>query len=241
MQGKKKKPGAFEPLTPQETAFALAVCDGAKLGQAAKLAGYSSERNQAWQRRHKPHIAAFIEKTLQERVQASTRTFAKRLAAKGDLQARTLKELELLAFSDVRQFVHWKREPAVNAHGEVTGIETDVQLRDSAEIPPEAARVIKRVTRRDGLMQVEMHDKQSALFILAKTLGMLSEASAPPETPRLVAADQNAMEAARRVAFMLAMAKHNLPPLIEGKAIEERVESRVDDSLDSKTIDETKP
>jgi hypothetical protein len=52
-------------------------------------------------------------------VKADTRRRARREKTKEALRDRVLAELEQIAFADVRDVMHWRREPVMSPDGEV--------------------------------------------------------------------------------------------------------------------------
>ena len=226
-----RKPKTLNPSRPlpdpKRENFAQAVANGMKPAEAHKLAGFTGKSAAAtWQLRHAPDIVARVEELLDARVKASARTFARRQKKTGDLLARSIKELEAIAFQDVRELVDWRREPVTSPDGSVT-IEDRLTIRDSAALPAEAAKAVKGVFLKSGAVRLEMHDKRAALETLIKTL---TGADAAMQTPQVTVNQVNigsmsALDVARRVSFLLAKAdaeRARLPPLIEGKAVQDR-------------------
>lgn len=76
---------------------------------------------------------------------------------------RVVAELGKIAFSDIRQFAKWKG--------------TQVNFKSSDEIDAEAAAAIRKVsssyTENGQTLNLELHDKISALRLLAKHVGLL--------------------------------------------------------------------
>ena len=97
------------------------------------------------------------------------------------------------------------REPVLSADGEVLETADRVSVLPSNRLSVDAAASIKNVFTKSGQVRVEMHDKQSALLALAKHLRLFEEESAPTLTLNQVnMGGMNAIEAAQRVAFLLA-------------------------------------
>lgn len=197
-------------------AFALAVARGSKLGDAYLAAGFTCKqanaRNRGYHLRHKPDVDARVKSLLVERVKADSRTFARRQKVKGDLLDATLKRLADIAHTDLRELLAWKDEPVVNADGEVTGTRQRLILRDSQSISPAAATLLKGAFLKAGELRIETHDQRAALVDLAK---LLKGSDALPPTQNVTLNQVNigqlgAVEAAQRVAFMLAAAGRTL-------------------------------
>lgn len=215
------------PLAPKREVFALAIARGHKLHEAHKLAGFEGKSQAAaWQLRHSPDVDARVRKLLEDRVRDDTRAFHRRQKSKGDLLDRAMKELEAIAFVDIREVIDWRRHAVTNADGEVTEITEDVQVRDAASIPASAAKAIKGVFLKSGKLRVEMHDKRQALVDIVKALSgsdaALQGSTINVQQINLGATD--ALEAAKRVSFLMAAARSREPakpePLtIEGEAV----------------------
>ena len=177
--------------------------------------------------RNAPDVAARIQWVLKERVEAETRTYARRQKSRGDLLARALSKLDDIMSTDLREVVDWRREAVTNAAGEVTGISETVAVKDAAKISPKAASAIKGVFMKAGQVRIEMHDQRAAAVEIIK---LLSGSDAQPTTNVTVNQTNigatDALDAARRVAFLLGAAMSRLPaaqaatsPLtIEGEA-----------------------
>lgn len=223
-----------KPLpNPREEAFALAVSRGARLGDAYRAAGYTGKAANANQHgydiRHRPHVAARVEQLARDRVGSENRQFARRQKVKGDILDEAVKRLASLAFTDVRELLAWHQEPVVNADGEVTGTKQRLVIKDSSAISPEAATLLKGAFLKAGELRIETHDQRAALVDLVRLLKGSDAAPANNVTVNQVNVGQlSALDAAQRVAFMLAAAGRSLaaapvvePVTIEGKAKEE--------------------
>ncbi len=196
--------------------FAQAIADGAKLADAYKAAGFNAkEANRTqfgYQLRKRPEIAARIQAVLEERVQSGTRRFARRQKGSGDLLARVVKELEDIAFQDVREIVDWRREAVMNAAGEVIDMRETMQLRDSAKLTPSAAKAVKGVFRKGDSLRLELHDKRAALETLAKILKGDDVATTQTTTNvQINVGAAGAVDAVQRIAFLLASATSRQP------------------------------
>ena len=216
-----------KPLAPRREAFALAIVKGMKLQDAHKAAGYDGKTHAAaWQMRHSPDIDARIQALLGERVKADARQFARRQKVHGDILDNAVKRLAEMAFTDVRELIAWKAEPVINADGEVIGERPRLVLRDSADISPAAATLIKSAFLKAGEIRVETHDQRSALVDLVKLLK--GSDAAPPSSVTVNQVNVGAVDAvtaAQKVAFLLAAAAARAPapptaaPLIEGERV----------------------
>ena len=214
-----------QPLSPLREAFALAIVNGAKLKEAHIAAGFKGKSAAAASDlRRATDVDARIRWMLSERVKADTRTFIRRQKSKGDLLSRVVKELEDIAFQDIREVVDFRREAQTNAKGEVTGVVDVVQVRDSAKLSPAAAKAIKGVFLKSGALRVEMHDKRAALEALAKILkGDDVQPAGNITVNQMNVGQTDALDAARRVAFMLSALQGKplqAPRTIEGEAVQ---------------------
>lgn len=205
--------------------FAVLVANGRTLKDAHKLAGFEGKSNTLPARlRYEPDVDARVTALLQERVDASTRIFARRQKKHGDTLQWAIKELEAIASVDPGEIFNWKRVSVLNAAGEVTGERHDVQVQDSAKLSPAARKAIKGVFLKGDNLRVETHDKAAALVSLIKVLTG-SDADKPNVTINQVNVGQvSAEDAARRVAFLLAAGRASMdaqPAIktIEGSAV----------------------
>jgi len=148
-----------EPLTDMERQFCLEYLIDLNRSAAARRAGYSlrSARQLAHKLYRQPRIRAEIDRLMAER--------ARRTEITAD---RVLRELEQLAFSDVRNF-------RVSDSGKLT-------VRGDAEsIASRAVQSIKRVRRvdEDGIttttIELRLWSKPEALRLAMQHLGMLRQ------------------------------------------------------------------
>ena len=202
-----------DPLDPKREAFCAAVVNGLKLRDAHKVAGYTGQSQQAaWNLRHTPEVDARIQALLKSRVSAQAVAFARRQKGSGDLLARVVKELEDIAFQDVREIVDWRREAVMNAAGEVIDMRETMQLRDSAKLTPSAAKAVKGVFRKGDSLRLELHDKRAALETLAKILKGDDVATTQTTTNvQINVGAAGAVDAVQRIAFLLASATSRQP------------------------------
>ena len=133
-----------------------------------------------------------------------------------------IRQLEALAYSDVRDVVQWDKEAIVNSDGDVTGFKHVMQITPSRLLTPEQAAMVKGVTTKAGELKFDAIDRLQALAHLARVLGMVA-----PDAPNVVnntqmnigqvnmTGEQSALEAARRLAFALERAARAGPLVIE--------------------------
>ena len=125
--------------------------------QAAIRAGYSARtaRQMGAENLSKPVIAEAVEEARRELAERA-----------GIERGQIIEELKRLARSDIRDSAFWDK--------------TDMTLRNSDDLPPDAARAIREVTETITRTEdattvrrsVKLHDKLGALRDLAKILGM---------------------------------------------------------------------
>lgn len=86
-------------------------------------------------------------------------------------------ELAILASSDITQVMSWDEQGRVS-------------LKDAADVPAHVRRGIKKVkvtpTRMGNAIEVEMHDKVSALRMLAKHHGLLEPGLEKTDRPSVL-------------------------------------------------------
>jgi hypothetical protein len=122
-----------------------------------------------------------------------------------------IRELERLAFNDIRDLVQWDKRAVLDDDGQVVGFEDIMVVKPSRLMTPDQAASVRSVTTKAGQLKVETHDKLGALEKLAKVLGLYVEPTAPPVSQSVTVNQMNfnsdnALEAARRLAFALAKA-----------------------------------
>ena len=139
-------------LTPKQERFVAEYLVDLNATAAARRAGYS-DPSYGRQVITKPHVAAAID--------AAKAARARRVEITAD---RVLQELGNIAFADMRELCRWDGER--------------VTLVPSAELTEEQAAAIRtvrarRTTKRGGtVVEVQSHDKVSALKVLADHVGV---------------------------------------------------------------------
>ncbi len=136
---------------------------------------------------------------------------------------RLIRELERLAYADARDVVQWDRKPQLDDQGNVVGFIDEMNVTPSHLLTKDAAAQIRSITTKSGMLKVEVHDKLTALRDLAKVLGLLQDAAPPPPsnvTVNQVNIGDNALEAARRLAFALEKAAQAAPLLTVDHALD---------------------
>jgi hypothetical protein len=198
--------------------FCWAIVQGHRLGPAYEMAGFTGKSPRlAWELRHKPCIDARITWLLAQRIEADTR--ARRRADQNitDARLRLIRELERIAYSDVRDVVQWDREAELDRDGNVIGFKDTMKVTPSRRLTRCQAAQVKSVTTKSGSLKIEVHDKLGAIAQLAKILGVAPEPQ--PQTTHNtqvnvgqvnVGQKDNALETMRRIAFAIALANERL-------------------------------
>jgi hypothetical protein len=139
---------------------------------------------------------------------------------------RLIRELERIAFYDPRDFVQWERRPKFEEDEQLIGFEDVMIVTPSGKLTADQAAAVRSVTTKSGYLKFETHDKLDALEKLATVLGVYQEPAVPPVTQSLTVnqvhfGGDNALEAARRLAFALAKLSRTGAPgqVIEGHAV----------------------
>jgi len=215
--------GAVDPSKPlantRRELFAQMISEGIPAQVAYKRAGYTGGDDARWDMRRSPEVDLRVNWLLEERIREQTRARHRREKKLDDLRTRVLRELERVAFSDARDIVQWDRRPVIDADGNVTRFEDVIVPTPSRLLNADQAAQVRSVTTKGGGLRFEAHDKLQALDKLAKILGLFQES--PPistQTVNNVQVNQvnlgsdNALEAARRLAFALAKAQQLQSP-----------------------------
>lgn len=203
------------------------VAQGVPVRDAYQRAGYKGGDVARTELRRDPDIDARVKWLLMHRVETDTQARHAREKKTVDRRERWFKEIEKLAYSDVRDVVQWERVPIIDAEGNVTGYEDAMTATPSRKLSPRQAGAIKGVTTKSGALKIDMHDKAQALDKLGKALGIFSDST--PALPsvtvnQLNVGDVSALEAARRMAYLLASAGRLEAPqamTIEGEVSDE--------------------
>jgi hypothetical protein len=109
------------------------------------------------------------------RVEADTRARHRADQEIADARLRVIRELERIAYSDIRDVVQWNREPALDSDGNVIGFKEAMTVTPSRLLTREQTAQIKSVTTKSGRLKFETYDKLRALAQLAKILGVAPE------------------------------------------------------------------
>lgn len=159
------------PLSKREKLFVEEYLVDLNGTRAAIRAGYteSSARSQASDLLAKPNIADAVATAISAR---SKRTRMK--------QDRVIRELERLAFTDIRDVLSWGTRTVTSL---IDGTESEthgIWLKDSENLSAKTSAAIKEISEVRGkadvlTTSVKMHDKIRALELLDKHLGMFAQ------------------------------------------------------------------
>ena len=212
-----RKPSSSPSSQPLQNArherFAIAVAGGSTLVDAYEIAGFKRNKVSAWKLRKQPEVNGRIQAILKARVDEGTRQFAKHKLQRGDTLTKVVKRLESIALIDPGELLNWERVPILNADGEVTGYETALQVKDSAKLTADQRAAVRGVFTKSGQLRVELHDQVNALVNLHKLLTGKDGSIAPSITiNQQNIGDVPALDAARKVAFLLAAARSQGEP-----------------------------
>ena len=136
-------------LTPRQAAFAAAYAKHGVAERAAVEAGYSEKTARAQVARLLANVG--IRSMIDDLQSKAT------AVAEVDV-ARVVKELSIIGFSDLAEFVTWG--------------ENGVVLRDSETLDPVRRRAVVEVSQGQHGVKIKLADKNSALEKLARYLSM---------------------------------------------------------------------
>jgi phage terminase small subunit len=141
-------------MTPLQRRFVDEYLVDLNATQAAIRAGYAKTgaNGQGYHLRRKPEVAAAIRQAMAER-QERTRITADRV----------LREYARIAFADIRRLTGWGPD------GILLRPHTEVSEDDAAAI----AELVVGSAKQGGGARLKLHDKKSALDMLARHLGLL--------------------------------------------------------------------
>jgi hypothetical protein len=221
MAGRKRRPtnstrnGTVDPskplAKPSRELFAQDVAAGVPVKDAYVRAGYKGSAVSRYELRRCADIDARVNWLLAKRIEDDTKARHKAEKKIPDARERVIRELERLAFNDIRDIVQWDKRAVLDDDGQVVGFEDIMVVKPSRLMTPDQAASVRSVTTKAGQLKFETHDKLGALEKLAKVLGLYVEPTGPAVS-QAVTLNQinfnsdNALEAARRLAFALAKA-----------------------------------
>ena len=156
--------------------FCQLVVAGVRVKDAYHRVGYRGQDDKSrWIVRNAPEVVARINWMLEQRVLRDCETTFRPDKKIADAKLRLVRELERLAYADIREIVSWDRKAKLSPEGDVIEIADEIITQPSHKLSRGAAASIKSVTTKSGALKLETHDKLVALRELAKVLGVGSE------------------------------------------------------------------
>jgi hypothetical protein len=209
------------------------IAAGTPVPVAYEACGYKGGKDCRSQLRRCADVDQRVNYLVAQRIESDARSRHRREKPIDDARLRLVRELEKIAYSDVRDLVAWDKEPIVDSDGTVTGYRDRMTVTPSHRLKPGAAAAIRSVTTKAGALKFDAHDKLNALMTLAKILGMTTDAPPPSSVTinQVNVGPDTALEAARRLAFALAAAEH--------AARQSPPPATLSDGPKAQTIDET--
>jgi Terminase small subunit len=190
--------------------FCQLVAAGTQARDAYTRAGYSGNDTSRQQLRRQADVDARINWIIRQRIESDAALRHRAEKPIADARLRLVRELEKIAYSDIRQLVQWDKQPVLDPDGNVVGERDRMTVTPSHRLKPGAAATVKSVTTKSGALKFDVHDKLNALNTLAKILGVTTDAPPPVQSVtvnQVNVGPSNALEAARRLAFALAAAQ----------------------------------
>ena len=126
-------------------------------------------------------------------------------------------------YSTIGDVVAWDRKAILGPDGTVEGFRDEITPVPSAHPARGTMTAIRSVTTKSGALKIDMHAKKNAMAGLAKILGMTVDATPVQQSltvNTINVRDVQALEVARRVAFLLSSVETAAAPV----AIDARAE-----------------
>jgi phage terminase small subunit len=145
--------------------FSQGIAQGMTVSAAYEYAGYSAHGSNAARLSQNDNVKARVNEILSAAAERA-----------GITRERIQSELAKIAFADIRKAILWGNGVVIK--DEETGAESvvnDVSLIASDKIDDDTAGAISEVSRTKDGMRLKMHDKQRALELLGKDIGMFKE------------------------------------------------------------------
>jgi phage terminase small subunit len=161
MKKRKAKDGAPEvhedpnPLNLKEEIFCREFIIDLNAAAAAARAGYSvkTAKQQAWRLMDRPVVRDMVRKLIEER----------RLRLQVDAD-NVIKEIAVVAFSNMRHYAAWSNRT--------------ITLTDSVNVDGRAVKSVKQTAEGIG---IQLHNKTTALEVLARHFGLVGDLAAGSE------------------------------------------------------------
>jgi phage terminase small subunit len=144
--------------------FAQELATGSSASAAYVAAGYKKHDSNASRLSRNDKVRSRVEELL---LAASERA--------GITRERIQAELAKIAFSDIRMAVQWGDGIVMRDEGGREYVLNDVSLVSSDRVDGDTAAAIGEVSRTKDGMKIKMYDKQKALELLGKDIGMFKE------------------------------------------------------------------
>lgn len=152
-------------FTPKQEKFINGIVQGLNATKSALEAGYNpnTAAEMGSENLKKPHIQAEIQRRKSP------------IIAKADVKAEEIiKELKIIAFTDITEIVSILNENVETLEGNRVEIPV-IKYKNTNKLTAEQKKCIKSIKpSRNGII-IEFHDKEKALELLAKHLGMFEE------------------------------------------------------------------
>jgi hypothetical protein len=213
------------------------VAGGTPVPAAYEACGYKGGKDCRSQLRRCADVDQRINWLVNHRIECETKLRRRQEKPLADLRMRVIRELERIAFADPRDVVQWSRQPVMDADGNVKGFEDVIVPTPSHKLSADSAAAVRGVTTKSGSLKIDMVDKVQALDKLGRMLGLFQDAAPAANVTvnqlNLNNGPESALEAARRLAFALAMAQHagnaaSQPRVIENEKAETPSAKQVD-------------
>ena len=131
--------------------------------QAAIRAGYSKKYANRMASKNLSKI------DIQKAIDAAQNKRAKKSAV---TEAQVIKELSLIAFSDITDYADIEVTPSITIPG---AYERSITMRNTADIPKDKVRVISSIKEGQCGIEIKLYDKLKALELLGRHLAMFSD------------------------------------------------------------------
>ena len=129
-----------KPLNkPSREIFAQMVAQGLPIAIAYERAGYSGGAVSRSQLRRAADVEARVSWLLAKRIEDDTRARHKAEKKIPDARERVIRELERLAFNDIRDLVQWEKRAVLDDDGQVVGFEDIMVVKPSRLLTPDQA------------------------------------------------------------------------------------------------------
>jgi hypothetical protein len=157
---KLQRPAEALKIAARET-FAQMVASGMRVADAYRAAGFIGGDRPRWELRNAPEVNARINFLVSERTQAQAIAAALPEKKMADARLRLVRELERIAYSDLREVVQWEKRAQLSPDGGILRIIDELSTTPSAKLSRAAAAGIRSVTTKSGALKIDMHSKRA--------------------------------------------------------------------------------